>query len=381
MPKSKRDLADLLRSVMAIEAVSGRRSSVSSDDIEKGLGMVKQAKDTGSRRISSRRIAQARRGDHALGPKIYQKVLELAPHAWPECSPIIWELVRSGRLHSQNADEYYSTISKQIHSLLHLRTTAFGLQRLGWIFNPVTFDHLRCLVALGTLDAVTALWKLLIEADDEGSDKVLAIASYIPPALATFYRRPEGRRTAILLFARMRQLILDRVQWGGRELSLCDYDLRAVADRAFSWALPPMEIPHGSELRRKTQDRSLLSPAEVEKTEQLVQAALRSRYLRRDMAVGKAVTLAGPTGEVRPVRVGRRGLPDIPSEVAEWIERERAPLRQVGNRSPKSAKWADPAPWPIDVINLPHPSGTKWGKYAIAQFKGALGDYFCADAL
>lgn len=75
MPKSKRDLADLLRSVMIIEAVSDRRSSTSSDDIEKYLGMVKQAKDTGLRRISSRRIAQARRGDHALCPKTRERVL------------------------------------------------------------------------------------------------------------------------------------------------------------------------------------------------------------------------------------------------------------------------------------------------------------------
>lgn len=351
MPKSKRDLADLLRSVMIIEAVSDRRSSTSSDDIEKYLGMVKQAKDTGLRRISSRRIAQARRGDHALCPKTRERVLGLEPDAWPVCSPIIWELVRSGHFDLPHPDLYYKALSKPVHNLLHLRTLVFGVQRLGSLCNPVTLVHLRCLAVLGTLDAITALWKLLLEAVEEGNDTALMIASHVPPALAMFYRRAEGKRTAILLFARMRQLILDRIQFDGVELSLSGYDLAAAADRACSWEFPDLGMLHHSALRNEARTRWLESRAEAKET-------------------GK------------PARHGLPGidrLPDLPGKVMEWVERARAPLRKVRSRPINSAKWTGRAPWPIEAINLPHPSGVSWGKYAIAQFKTELGDYFWED--
>jgi hypothetical protein len=351
MPKSKRDLADLLRAVMVIEAVSDRRPSASSDDIEKGLGMVRQAKETGSRRISSGRIAQSRRGDHGLHPKTLERILELEPDAWPVCSPIIWELVRFGRFHLLHPDLYYEAISKPVHNLLHLRTLLFGVQRLGSLFNPVTLVQLRCLVALGTLDAVTALWKLLLEAVEEGNNNILMIASHIPPALAMFHRRAEGKRTAILLFARMRQLILDRVKFDGEELSLSGYDLAAVAGRACTWALPDFGMLHHSALRNEARTRWPGPRVEAKETGGPARRGLASHYT----------------------------LPDLPGNVMEWIERERAPLRKVRSRPIKSAKWTGRAPWPIEAINLPHPSGASWGKYAIAQFKAELGDYFCVD--
>ena len=237
MPKSKRDLTDILRSVMLIEAVSDRRSSLSSDEIEKAIGMVKQAKDTGTRRFSSQRVAKSRRGDHGLAPETLEKILSLDPDAWPVCSPIIWELLRFGRFDLQNPDLYYKAISKPVHNALHLQTSFFGVRRLGTLFNPITFVQLRYLALLGTLDAVTALWKILLEAIRRGDNTVLMIASHIPPALAIFYGRPEGKRTAILLFARMRQLILDRVQFGGLELSLSGYCLADFAERATSTPL------------------------------------------------------------------------------------------------------------------------------------------------
>lgn len=351
MPKSKRDLSDILRAVMIIEAVSDRRPSVSSDEIEKAIGMVKQAKDTGTRRFSSQRVAKSRRGDHGLAPETLEKILSLEPDAWPECSPIIWELLRFGRFDLQNPELYYKAISKPVHNALHLQTSFLGVRRLGTLFNPVTFVQLRYLALLGTLDAVTALWKLLLEAVEESNDKVFMIASHIPPALAMFYRRAEGKRTAILLFARMRQLILDRVQFDGEELSLSGYDLAAVADRACTWEFPDLGMLHHSALRTEARTRWLGSRAEVKETGEPARRGLPAHYT----------------------------LPDLPGNVMEWVERERAPLRKVRSRPIKSTKWVDPAPWPIEAIKVPHPSGASWGKYAIAQFKAELGDYFCAD--
>lgn len=350
MPKSKRDLADLLRTVMIIEAVSARRPSMSADNIEKAIGNVKQAKDTGTRRFSSRRVAKGRRGDHGLDPKTLAKVLSLEPEAWPKCSSIIWQLVRSGQFDLPHPDVYYDELSNPVYNLLHLQALVFGPWPLGTIENPVTLVQLRCLVVLGTLDAVTALWKLLIEAVEAGNDKILLIATYIPPALAMFYRRPEGKRTAILLFARMRQLILDRVRFDGVELSLSRYDLAAVADQAPSWELPKFGMLRHSALRDQASVRWLGSSAE---------------------ALGEPLR-SGLPGDFR--------LPDPPDEVLDWFERALPRVRKVRRRPTTWAKWTGRVPWPIDVINQPHPSKASWGEYAIAQFKKELGDYFFADA-
>jgi hypothetical protein len=351
MPKSRRDLSDILRAVMIIEAVSDRRPGVSSDDIEKAIGIVKQAKDTGTRRFSSRRVAKGRRGDHGLAPETLEKILSLEPDAWPVCSPIIWELVRFGRFDLQNPDLYYKALSKPVHNALHLQTSFLGVQRLGTLFNPVTLVQLRYLTVLGTLDAVTALWKLLLEAIEGGDNTVLTIASHIPPALAIFYRRPEGKRTAILLFARMRQLILDQVQFDGLELSLSSYNLAAFAERACAWKLPEFGILHHSALRDEARRRRLGSPVGAQKA-------------------GEPERRSLPT---------HRALPDLPDEVLEWLERARPRMRKVRRRPIKWTKWTGRAPWPIDAIAQSHLSSTTWGEYAIAQFKKELGDYFFAD--
>ncbi|WP_157511115.1 hypothetical protein [Frateuria sp. Soil773] len=352
MPKSKRDLADLLQSVMIIEAVSDRRPSASSDNIEVALGLVKQVRDTNKRRFSSGRVTQSRRGDHALRPETLKEVLSLEPEAWPVCSDIIWPLLRSGRFELLHPDLYYKGLSKPVHTVLHFKTSTFSFGPLGAVFNPVTLGHVSCLAVLGTLDAVTALWKLLIEAIENGDHTVLMIARHIPPALAMFYRRPEGRRTAIVLFARMRQLILDRVQVDGIELSLSNYDLAAVADGTSSWGLPSLGAPHHPAFPKEAETRSLVSPVE-----------------------GKEAA--------KPVRHGlpsHRGPPELPKEALKWLERACAPIRKVRRRRITGAKWTGRAPWPIDVINQPHPSHAAWGDYAIAQFKKELGDYFFAGA-
>ncbi|MFC4761756.1 hypothetical protein ACFO8R_01300 [Dyella koreensis] len=374
------DFASVLESVMAIEAISSAMPRASSEVIEDELGMVKERQD-GPGRVSSGRIAKSRRGDHGLDAQVLQRLIQLKPRAWPWCNPFIWELMRSGQLPMQDEEVRYNTFSEQVHKLLHVRTMMFGIQRVGsGSFQPVTLHHLRCLVMVGTLDAIAALWMLLIQAVAKGSDDILVIASHIPPALAMFYRRPEGQRTAVLLFARMRQLILDRVRTDVHELSLCRYDLPAVANRAMAWTLPALEIPHHSALHRKMAGASTLSRAQEETIERMMSASLRKRRTGRAVVTEKIVTLA-LTGDVRPAHRGMVGLPEVPSDVVEWIECSRAPLRRIGRRSAKVTQWVHPAQWPLALINQPHSSGVCWEKKAVAMFKEELGDYLCAGGL
>lgn len=378
MPK-KRDLADILESVMIIEATSAYMPRPSSDAIEVKIGMVKQAKATEGRRLSSGRITKARRGDHRLELPTIQKLLDIDRQIWPECSPLIWELIRSGKLNPLTEAGCYSTLSASVRKLLPAPPERFGILRKGGDPHALTTPHhLRCLVAAGTLDTITALWMLLIQADAAGSDNVLLIASYIPPALAMFCRRPEGRRTAIFLFARMRQSILDRVQWGGQELSLCGYDLHAAATRAAFWPTPAVEIPHKPNLCNEPPRIKKLSPAELEAIDRLVQSARRSRFAKRVVHTGKVVTVDS-LHERQPAHMARTEPPGLPNQLVEWIERERAPLRRAGSRPPNAAKWAYPARSPLTLANQPHPSGATWGKKAITLFNRELEAYLGAD--
>lgn len=371
------DLASLLESVMVIEATSSRLPSASSNAIEDKLGMVKR-RPSSAGVLSSGRIAKSRRGDNGLDPRLLQRVMRLHPGAFPWWSPLIWELIRCGQMSLQDEEARYSSFSARVHKLLHVRTMLFGTQRVGaGIFRPVTLHHLRCLVAIGTLDAIAALWMLLIQAEEGGDDTMLMIARHIPSALAMFYRRPEGQRTAVLLFARLRQLILDRIRANGYELSMCRYDLVAMANKAVAWPFPEIEMPFDTELRGRTVGTRELSRTEKEKIEQLVRTHSRlSRYAKRE-SVAHATAGSPPSTNRPPVRKG--GLPEVPGDVVAWIESSLAPLRRTGRRSAKAAKWAYPARAPLSLINPPHPSGVVWGEKAIAKFKEELGEYVCQD--
>ena len=368
------DFASILESVIAIEAISDRMSVSSSYAIEDRLGLVKKREgSTGTQTTGA--ISKSRKGDKGLDPPLLQKLMDLDSAALPWCSALIWELIRSGDL-QLGSEQRYRTFSERVCNILHVRTLVFGIQRIGDVyFRPVTLHHLRCLVTIGTLDAITALWMLLIQARDEGAGNVLVIASHIPPALALFHCRPEGRRTAILLFARMRQLILDKVQSDAFELSLCRYSLTNAASESISWTLPALEIPYQSELRSKAVAAKELSDSEQELPDQISSRNKPARRSRSRSSEISTLEESVDSDAAQPAHRTKPGLPEIPDDVVKWIECWRAPLRRVGRRSADAPKWTYPALKPERLINLFQPDGMGWGKKAIAKFKEELGDF------
>ena len=372
------DLASLLESVMAIEAVSSVMPRPSSHVIESKLGFVKPRLHAAGVH-SSGRIAKSRKGAHGLEPQTLQKLMRLYPSALPPCSELIWQLIRSGELHEQDYQERYKTFSGHVYKLLHVRMMVWGKQCVGeWLGGPVTLDHLRCLVTVGTLDAIAALWMLLIRAIEDRADNVLDIASHIPPALALFYRRPEGRRTAVLLFARMRKLILDSLQANGYELSLCRYNLAAAADGAVPWTLPAMEIPYARQLGRKSRPPSAL-PELPKEILDLYTRRHRKRHFAEVPAPAQSVNRPPTTESSNKPHLSQAsesGLLDLPSDVVEWIERWRAPLRHAGRRPAQAPKWAHSWLRPGHLINQSQTSYASWGPKAIAVFEYELGDFF-----
>ncbi|WP_145985461.1 hypothetical protein [Marilutibacter maris] len=88
------------------------------------------------------------------------------------------------------------------------------------------------LAACRSFDAVAAIWLLLLEAISVDPGQALSYARYVPPALALLAQTPGGRRVALPILARMRQLTLDHIYDAERHLKLEDCDLPSMTESA-----------------------------------------------------------------------------------------------------------------------------------------------------
>lgn len=105
----------------------------------------------------------------------------------------------------------------------------------------VTEELIGQLATCGTLDAVAALWSLLLEAKAEDSHEIAwQCARHMPPALALAAQNRPVRRVALPIFARIRQLALDALNFNGQKLQLSRYELLRVSESAVD--LPPLQI-------------------------------------------------------------------------------------------------------------------------------------------
>lgn len=316
---------------MLIEGLSNLLPRPSSHIIEEKLGWVKKRRKSPDKEgrehvgsLNSGRIAKARKGDHGLSPRTIQELQHLCRGKVPYCSPVIWELIRSNTVEEHRKAEPYKSLSDAAFNITHC-DTIFAVQRLGGhSARSLTHHDVLRLAALGNLDAITALWLLLNDAIADRAASALLIASYIPPALALLYRRPEGRRIAVLLFARMRQLILDSVSVGNRELSLCRYSVIRAAEAAS----------------------------------------------KRPAFDDDAATMPKRMLEQREVH------PDVPNSVADWFKQWCAPTRMSRPSGTSRTKWANPALRPKNLINHGQPDFAYWGQAAQASFQAELKDYW-----
>lgn len=234
----RKDFAGTLRSMTAIETAIHSVPTQSAHAVEKILGWVNaRAAQAGNK--NSGRIAKGRTGKHVLSEATLSRLSLCCDEVSPAIRSPIWPLMRTATLPENGAFLTYNTLNDAAYWALH---TPFPLSPArrghGWLVESFVEDALARLAAQGSLDAVAALWMLIVDSGKSTNDRKqnLVIASYIPPALALLSLSPVGLRASQLLFARIRQLTLDDLTLDGYQLSLEGYDLAKMAQSVIGWS-------------------------------------------------------------------------------------------------------------------------------------------------
>ena len=203
------------------------------------MGWTRKREDgTGTQNLGV--IATARSADKLLPSNRLPALEKRYPGIVKAHDLPLWQLLHEGQIFphtlgeclEQLSDEAYWIIQRPVNPLILVR-------RIVWELDVETLDEeqLLQLCFAGTLDGVTALWLMLGEAV---SAKSLAlgqkIGTYLPPALALYaVTSPAHQRIAVLIFARLRQLVLDDLQADGQVFALAGYDLCQAASEAKKW--------------------------------------------------------------------------------------------------------------------------------------------------
>lgn len=147
---------------------------------------------------------------------------------------ILWEMLRRPRVLST---EEMRALDPIVDLVVNEHLWLLGGVRRA----RVDEELLQRLAACGTLDAVAAMWSLLLEAEASGkAETAFLCARYLPVTVALLGVLPVGQRVAFLILARLRQQCLDRISWQGRRLALVDFDLMGL--QASASRLPPLEL-------------------------------------------------------------------------------------------------------------------------------------------
>lgn len=297
--------------------------------VEKLLGWV-DGRNSKAGRKNSGRIAKARTGKHVLPERTLARLVLCCGVVSPVTRSPLWELVRTGRFPEGLGGDDYGMLNDAAYWVIHVPIPLISAVRgRAWLVDRITEDRLVRLVAQGSLDAVAALWMLILDGGKAKSDlkRIFTIATYIPPTLALLSLSPAGLRVARLLFARIRQLTLDHLTFDGYQLSLERYDLAKVAGTVTGW-----------------------SPGCV-----------------------------GPANPYKKIG-GRAKIVPTPLAILDWIERSRAPVRKV-RRQPAKPRWrADLSPsehtterrFELEHFSVMHPK-------AIGICKAELKEYWAPD--
>jgi len=283
----RKDFAGTLRSMASIEMAIHSVPTHSAHAVEKLLGWV-DGRNSKAGSKNSGRIAKARTGKHVLPEDTLARLTLCCRDVQPLMRSPLWELVRTGRFSEKMGADAYEILNDAAYWAIHVPIPLVSAERgRAWLIDRFTEDRLANLAAQGSLDAVAALWMLILGSSMQKSDlkQIFTIATYIPPTLALLSRSPVGLRVARLLFARIRQITLDRVVFDGYQLSLESYDLEKVAETVIGW-----------------------SPGCI-----------------------------GPANPYTKLH-GKREAAPTPELIQNWMTQSRAPLRKV-RRQPAKPRW------------------------------------------
>lgn len=227
------------------------------------MGWVKTRED-GSGTLNRCVIAPARSADKLLSAYRLSELQRLCPGIDGARRLPLWRLLDGEAFSPQAGRECLAQLSEDAYWTLHepifpwIRSRAFVWEL---DIEQLTEEKLLQLCFLGTLDGVAVLWLLLSEAVRTKQNMALAlrIGAHLPPALALYARTsPAYARIAVLIFARLRQLVLDPLRADNEAFAFEGYDLRRAANEARDW--PDPEIMLGARGGRRLPSKIFLQP-------------------------------------------------------------------------------------------------------------------------
>lgn len=295
-----KDFSSTLMTVACVEAVLLADGSISPYAWEKAnYGAKDRGYGSGPKTRGS--MARSRSGQVVVSPgRLAQWQRGRTGVAEIANSPI-WPMLR--RLERWHEAQWLA-IEPASRLVLHIHVPLFGVYRR----RPIDAALLARLAACGTFDAVAALWALLLEVQSERrAELAFQCARYLVVAISLLGATPVGSRVALPIFARIRQVSLDKMRWAGQMLSLSDYDLPTRC--ATASMLPVL----------------CMAPEERSKS-----------------------TIEVPWPIDRQRRLGRHVV--VPQERLEWVDSQLPPTRSA-TRAPLRQKWS------ILLSPMRHPGG------------------------
>ena len=231
-PRIARDAAGMLRVIAMIDTVLAAPGCASAYAVEKKLKWPVRARCNDSGPKTPGLISKYRTGEHLPAVPTLRQLESSFPLVRPVSQSCLWGLLRHGlrgsaidfwaALESLDDDAFRVTHASLFPESRSMRLTSLGLAR------PTT-RTLQELVALGSVDAIAALVLLGTVAFARVGEECRKLAlRHVPPALAVFSETPTGSRVAPLVFACLRQTVLDDARIDGKRLRLDDYDIRIV---------------------------------------------------------------------------------------------------------------------------------------------------------
>jgi hypothetical protein len=290
--RAPKDFTSLLLSVAATETAIGATGADSAHALEVMHAQVgKRHGKSGTK--SQGLFAKHRNGKHVASPETLAMLAKKCPGVGRVLQSPLWSLTRTGLAPPDPKHERFDTLDDVHFWSVHGCMPPASNIRLFSLPLPLTEDVLTRVCSLGSLDAVAILWLVILDAKRVKPDSpdILEIARYLPPTLALLQRTPAGARIANLLFARVRQLLLDDLSSGGRVLALESYDLSEMAQTVVGWSPGVLDPPTRERFLLYREKKGTLPDAAI----QWVQQSLTStQKRRRDVRRGRWGASLGP---------------------------------------------------------------------------------------
>ncbi len=235
------DFTQLTRGQALVADVLGTPER-SANSIEAAMGWVRPRSGDADGTWNARIIDRARSAEQPLSDARLDCLQERFPSIRVTRNLPLWPLLRRGELAPEIAGRATKFLDAPsfwiLHAPVHPWVTNIREISFERDLHQITDEDLARLTLLGTLNGLTALLLLLYEAQVRrpNRDEALRVAKRIPAALALYGCTSRVcERVAYLVFARLRQLYLDRIEVDGTKLDLAAYDLATAAMHAGEW--------------------------------------------------------------------------------------------------------------------------------------------------